>query len=103
MKSPHEDRHLEHQFGAPARAPGRPLLQAQDPDVLCLQETKVERAVSRRIFEALGYIHRAFNGQKGYNGVAILSTHPSSQDRYAQLLRKDDAGTSRYSKPEAGR
>ena len=48
-------------------------LAAQAPDVLCLQETKLEdKAFPFAELEAAGYraIH---NGQKTYNGVAILS------------------------------
>jgi exodeoxyribonuclease-3 len=47
------------------------------PDVLCLQETKVEDAqFPHNFFEERGYTHRAIYGQKSYNGVAILSKHP---------------------------
>lgn len=43
------------------------------PDVLCLQELKLEdSAFPLAEIEAAGY-HAAFNGQKTYNGVAILS------------------------------
>ena len=47
------------------------------PDVLCLQECKspVEK-IPRAAFEALGYTHMVARGQKGYNGVAILSKLP---------------------------
>ena len=46
------------------------------PDILCLQETKVtDDQFPREPVEALGY-HLAVLGQKSYNGVAILSTHP---------------------------
>lgn len=50
-------------------------LQDNPVDVLCLQETKLtddKFPVSE--IEAAGY-HVAFNGQKTYNGVAILSRH----------------------------
>ena len=51
------------------------LEQAQ-PDVLCLQETKVADALfPHQAFEALGYA-TAISGQKAYNGVAILSRLP---------------------------
>ena len=44
-----------------------------DPDVLCLQETKVVDAdFPRKPFEELGYEVLIF-GQKSYNGVAIIS------------------------------
>lgn len=43
------------------------------PDVLCLQETKVEDdEFPRDVLQAAGY-HAAVFGQKTYNGVAILS------------------------------
>ena len=44
------------------------------PDVLCLQETKVEDAKFPLLaFAGTGY-HVSFRGMKGYNGVAVLST-----------------------------
>ena len=51
-------------------------LEEHNPDVVCLQETKVED----QLFPVLelrqsGY-ECAFYGQKSYNGVAILSKHP---------------------------
>ena len=51
-------------------------LQSASPDVLCLQEIKsVEDAFPREPIEALGY-NLAVLGQKGFNGVAILSKQP---------------------------
>jgi exodeoxyribonuclease-3 len=48
-------------------------LAAQGPDVVCLQETKLEDKVFPRMeLEAAGY-QSAFAGQKTYNGVAILA------------------------------
>jgi exodeoxyribonuclease-3 len=47
------------------------------PDVLALQETKLEDAAfPHAAIEALGYAHRAVSGQKTYNGVALLSRRP---------------------------
>ena len=44
------------------------------PDVICLQETKVtDEEFPRAAVRALGYPHQLIHGQKGYNGVAILS------------------------------
>lgn len=44
------------------------------PDILCLQETKVEDGLFPvDDVKALGFPHIYFSGQKGYNGVAILS------------------------------
>ncbi|MCF1503042.1 exodeoxyribonuclease III [Afifella sp. H1R] len=46
------------------------------PDVVCLQEIKsVDEAFPREPIEALGY-NVATHGQKGFNGVAILSKRP---------------------------
>jgi len=53
------------------------FLNEQAPDVLCLQETKVQNdAFPTKMFNSLGYVHHAINGQKGYHGVAILSRLP---------------------------
>ncbi|MEJ2022186.1 MAG: exodeoxyribonuclease III [Maritimibacter sp.] len=53
------------------------LMTEEAPDVLCLQECKspVEK-MPLEAFAALGYGHVAARGQKGYNGVAILSKMP---------------------------
>lgn len=51
-------------------------LAKRNPDVVCLQETKsVDDTFPREAFEALGY-NVAIHGQKGFNGVAILSKLP---------------------------
>ena len=48
-------------------------LAAQQPDVVCLQETKLEdHNFPRQEIAAAGY-EAAFSGQKTYNGVALLS------------------------------
>ena len=53
------------------------LMTEEAPDVLCLQECKspVEK-IPVEVFQALGYHHMVARGQKGYNGVAILSKLP---------------------------
>jgi exodeoxyribonuclease-3 len=53
------------------------LLSEERPDILCLQECKspVEK-IPVEGFQALGYSHMVARGQKGYNGVAILSKLP---------------------------
>lgn len=52
----------------------RELAGALDPDVICLQETKVPDALfPMEAAAALGYPFVAFRGMKGYNGVAIFS------------------------------
>ncbi len=53
-------------------------LEVEQPEVLCLQETKVEDGgFPREAFTDLGYAS-AISGQKAYNGVAILSRLPLS-------------------------
>ena len=53
------------------------LQAALDPDVICLQETKVpDDLFPADVPEAIGYPFFAFRGMKGYNGVAILSRVP---------------------------
>ncbi len=59
------------------------------PDICCLQEIKsVDDAFPREVFEDLGY-NVATHGQKGFNGVAILSTRPF--DEVHPRLPGDDA------------
>jgi exodeoxyribonuclease-3 len=51
-------------------------LDAADPDVVCLQETKcVDETFPYGQLHDVGYLS-AFYGQKSYNGVAILSKYP---------------------------
>ncbi|MFM7334380.1 MAG: exodeoxyribonuclease III [Tabrizicola sp.] len=53
------------------------LLTEEAPDVLCLQECKCPvELIPLEGFRALGYTHVVARGQKGYNGVAILSRLP---------------------------
>ena len=59
----------------------RHLIAALDPDVICLQETKVPDALFPDTAPGeLGYRHVARRGMKGYNGVAILSRLPLRAD-----------------------
>jgi len=57
------------------------FLREANPDVLCLQETKVpDSDFPTDTFARLGYeTHRA--GEKSYNGVAIVSRHPVADVR----------------------
>ncbi len=51
-------------------------LAEHQPDVMCLQETKVhDDDFPRMAFEAAGY-HAAYRGMKAYNGVATLTRKP---------------------------
>ena len=53
------------------------LLREEAPDILCLQECKSPVGkIPLEGFAALGYRHMVARGQKGYNGVAILSRLP---------------------------
>ena len=66
-------------------------LEAEAPEVLCLQETKVtDELFPLAAFQALGY-EAAISGQKAYNGVAILSRLPIEDVRvgFAALLPDD--------------
>jgi exodeoxyribonuclease-3 len=66
------------------------LKQAQ-PDVLCLQETKVaDELFPHAAFEELGY-SCAISGQKAYNGVALISRLPIEDEQigFTALLPND--------------
>ena len=53
------------------------LMTEETPDILCLQECKCPvDLIPLEGFRALGYTHVVARGQKGYNGVAILSKLP---------------------------
>ena len=48
-------------------------LSRERPDVLCIQETKVQdQDFPREAFTEVGY-HVVFRGQKAYSGVAVAS------------------------------
>ena len=68
------------------------LLREEAPDILCLQETKspVEK-IPRAGIAALGYSHMIARGQKGYNGVAILSRLPLEDAGQRDFCGKGDA------------
>jgi exodeoxyribonuclease-3 len=56
-------------------------LDRERPDVLCLQETKVQdKDFPAHLFEEAGY-NAIFRGQKSYNGVAIVSKIPPEKIR----------------------
>ena len=63
--------------GIKARIDALPAwLASANPDAVCLQEIKsVDEGFPRTLFEDLGY-HVETHGQKGFNGVAILSKLP---------------------------
>ena len=80
-------------------------VEAVRPDALCLQELKcTDDGFPRREIEAAGY-SCLVHGQKGFNGVAILTREPAEpglvglpgddgdpQSRYIEAILRDDAG-----------
>ncbi|MEM6636995.1 MAG: exodeoxyribonuclease III [Pseudomonadota bacterium] len=68
------------------------LLKEEAPDILCLQECKspVDK-IPRDAFAALGYDNLVARGQKGYNGVAILSRLPLEDAGHIDFVGKGDA------------
>jgi len=69
-------------------------LEKHKPDVLCIQETKVEDELfPALILNATGY-HLHYRGMKSYNGVAVLTRVPPDSVFYGfddQLPEIDDA------------
>lgn len=64
-------------------------LRDRQPDIVCLQEIKcATEAFPRLEIEALGY-NVTVHGQKGFNGVAILSRYPIDEVKHG--LAGDDA------------
>ena len=68
------------------------LLGDEAPDILCLQECKcpVDK-LPLADFAALGYSHAVARGQKGYNGVAILSRVPIEDAGHRHFVGREDA------------
>ena len=57
------------------------FLREVEPDILCLQETKVVDAdFPADAFRALGYEHVVIHGQRMHHGVAIVSRVPLRED-----------------------
>lgn len=68
------------------------LLEQVRPDIICLQETKTpDDKFPAADFKALGYLYQAFIGNKGYNGVAILSKLPFSNRSIMEMCGRSDA------------
>ena len=66
-------------------------LKGASPDIACLQEIKcVDEAFPKEVFEELGY-NVAVHGQKGFNGVALLSKLPFDEVRPMLPGDPDDA------------
>jgi exodeoxyribonuclease III len=68
------------------------FLREYQPDVLCLQETKVVNdQFPDKMFRKLGYAHIVLNGQKAYHGVAIVSRLPVQLIEAREFCGKGDA------------
>lgn len=67
------------------------LIGDQNPDVICLQETKCpDEHFPLEPLENLGYTYSYIWGQKSYNGQAILSKIPfSNPQKYARCGQED--------------
>jgi exodeoxyribonuclease III len=64
---------------------------AEQPDVLCLQETKTQdEHFPAEELRAMGFVHQAIAGQKSYNGVAILSKLPLTNITITPMCGHDD-------------
>ena len=62
------------------------------PDVLCLQETKCPNDVfPLKVLQSFGYPVVVHIGQKGYNGVAILSRYPFRATSVMEMCGRADA------------
>ncbi len=67
------------------------LIETKAPDLLLLQETKLEDAIfPGEFFAERGYRHQIFAGQKSYNGVAILSRLPFEDQHSRIWCERDD-------------
>jgi exodeoxyribonuclease-3 len=67
------------------------FLRREQPDVLCLQETKaINELFPADAFRKLGYVHQAIHGQKGYHGVATLSRLPFRETRSESFCNNAD-------------
>lgn len=61
------------------------------PDVICLQETKVQNDdFPREAVEKLGYRHLFIHGMKAYNGLAILSRKPMTKMESRRCVERED-------------
>jgi exodeoxyribonuclease-3 len=67
------------------------FIEGYQPDVLCLQETKVSDLLFPRAeFEHWGYSHIALSGAVGAPGVAILSRRPFAATSVREWCRRKD-------------
>ncbi len=75
-------------------------LDANQPDMLAIQETKVQdKDFPIDAFDRTGY-HLVYRGQKAYNGVAIVSKQPAVE--VVSHLSQDPADQARFLKAKIG-
>ena len=61
------------------------------PDVICLQEIKLPTEIfPADALTEMGYPHHLVHGQKGYNGVAIVSRRRFTKPRKTVWCKRDD-------------
>lgn len=67
------------------------LVNERAPDVICLQETKVDdEKFPHGFFEDLGYAHRVIYGIRNYHGVALVSRLPFDSSGRQDWCAKQD-------------
>jgi len=67
------------------------FVKENNPDILCLQETKVtDNEFPLKAFAKMGFAHHVVAGQKSYNGVAIFSKHPFESPELKHWCGRDD-------------
>ena len=69
----------------------RRIVDELSPDILCLQETKVEdHLFPVEMTKGLGFEHHYLHGQKAYHGVAVLSRHPFNNVSFRKWCGSED-------------
>ncbi len=67
------------------------VVSALQPDILCLQETKVQDALfPHDSISDLGFPYQSVRGEKSYNGVAVLSKYPIASSSHIAFCNKED-------------
>ena len=67
------------------------FLQEQAPDILCLQETKTEdKTFPVEALKDAGYVYQAIRGMKSYNGVAVISRLPFTDEGQRDWCGRSD-------------
>jgi exodeoxyribonuclease-3 len=90
------------------------IVEEQNPDIICLQETKVaDEFFPYDFLIGLGYPYIEFSGEKSYNGVAIISRIPLTKvqkqqfcsqisSRHIAVLLPDDTELHNFYVPAGG-